>query len=145
MLHVVGNRGRRFNARQMGRQAFVSFLARLAATVGRDQIGLFRRVGQPCRRVGRVIRIAEVQAKLRRVAKVSLAARLKSLTPQFIEGQFQVLNLLFELSDDVGLGCKLVRVRRKLVRVRCKLFVFRCKLFVFRCDQVEQLILRKRG
>ena len=68
-----------FLARQVSRQPFVTLLARLATFVRRDDVRFFDRFGQAIRRIGRFIRIPEVEPQLIRIVNVcSLLAAKRS-------------------------------------------------------------------
>ena len=66
-----------------------------------DQVGFFDRFGQALGRVGGFVRVAKVDSQLVGVVNVTLALGRKSFLPKLEIVLFQLLDLRFQLLDDV--------------------------------------------
>ena len=99
-LNLSGDLGDDFLARQMRRQALVALLG-CAAAMSRNQLGLFHGFGQPLGRIRRFVRIAKVDPQLIRVGDVPFASRPKPLFPQLQVFSLRLVQLRFQLPDDV--------------------------------------------
>ena len=108
----------------MGRQAFVTLLAKPAALVlGNRLLLILHGLGQSQGRIGRLVRVAKIQTQLIGVAQVAFAPVAKPLLHQSVEGQLVLVTLLRELC--VGLVLELQRhvLLPQLLALRCEIRV----------------------
>ncbi len=106
MLDFRGRFERDFATRQMGGQGLVALLPRLAhaaLVLGDDQLGLFHRLGQTFRRVGRLGRVAEVNLQLVRIFSITFTAIAVGALQKLVDRELLFLDLLMQLRDRFGL------------------------------------------